>query len=525
MKQEAPMTSFTPLRAAQALLLLTAVLASPLSGADPEKARKKLDKEGLAFTPEKFHLKVFLNDPKIVELFLEAGMSPDTADPKGEIPIVTAARQEDGKVVAILLKAGANPNLANPRGTTALCRAAGDDAMKNVKALLSAGAAVNTVCGFGRTALHEAAEDGNGPIVSALVAAGAELEARDDYSQTPLYFASKAAKPDATKILLAAGADPNAKLKSGRTLLHQAVEWNKPDLVRMLVEGGASIDLKDAEGQTALHMAAAQEKMQIIPVLLELGADPEVKNRKGETAVQHAVSSHSPDAAKLLQGVKKANVPARAGTAAAAKGAPSGDPKADLKKMGFAFDEETFWGRLEAEDTRAITLFLKGGMSPQIRNNLGRTPLYVAVDGGKTAAVQTLLDNGADPNDAGKGHPSMDFGESLALKAVDQDDPEILRALIVKGTDVNKGNQYGAVPLHEASRQGKLKMVQMLVEAKANPNARAGGAPVLHGPVMEDRIEVVRYLLKSGAKVGNDRKLLLGAAKSAEMKSLLQGAK
>lgn len=506
-----------------ALLITSLLLCQSAAGANPEKARKKLDKEGISFTPESFHLKVFLGDSKIVELFLEAGMSPDTPNSKGEIPLVTAARQQDGKVMSLLLKAGANPNLANPSGTTALCRAAGEDGLKNVQALLAAGAAVNTVCGFGRTALHEASEDGNGPITSALVAAGADLQARDEYSQPPLYFAAKASKPDALKVLLAAGADPDIKLKSGKTLLHEAVERDDAELVRTLVSGGATIDMKDADGQTPLHLAADRERLKVLPVLLELGADPEAKNRKGETPRQQAVRRHSPDAAKLLEGARKASVPART-PAIAAKASSAADPKAELKRMGFAFDEETFWGRLEAEDTRAIGLFLKAGMSPQIRNEYGRTPLFAAVERGRTAAVLTLLENGADPNDAGKGAPGMDFGETLAMKAVDQEDPEILRALVAKGTNVNRGNQYGAVPLHEAARQGKLEMVKILVEAKANPNARAGNAPVLHGPVMEDRIDVVRYLLSSGAKVGSDRALLLGAAKSPEMKKLIQGA-
>ena len=216
-----------------------------------------------------------------------------------------------------------------------------------------------------------------------------------------------------------------------------------------------------------------------------------------------------------------------AGTfAAVASGpAPVADPKGDLAQMGLSLDEKTWWERVEAEDVRAISLFLAAGFAPGTRNALGRTALYVAVDKGKAPVVRALLDGGADPNDAGKGPAGMDFGDTLALRAVDAPDAAILRALVAKGTDVKKGNPYAVTALHEAARQGKLEMVEVLLAAGANPNARASGAPLLFGPVTEDRVDVVRLLLKKGARVGKDRQLLVGAARSREMKRVLQKAR
>lgn len=524
--------------AAIAVALLA--FSAPVSAADDAvKAKRKLADEGLSFTEEKFLLKVFHGDAKMVELFLKAGMPATTADEKGEPALVKAAGQEDGKVVALLLKAGADPNAANDNGTTPLCKAADNEAAKNVEALLKAGADPKTVCGFGRTALHEAAEEGDGPIVQMLLKAGAAVEARDQYQQTPLYFAAKADKPDALKALLSAGADPDAKLKHGQTILHEATEWDQPENARILVvEGGATVDAKDSEGRTPLHLAGAYNRVKMVPLLLDLGADPNAKNRRGQTPRQMALEAKSPDTAAMLEGAKKKDVPpgarpARAASASASGGGPaegaaalrSTDPKGDLKKMGLSYDEKTWWGRVDAEDVKAILLFLQAGFDPATRNRQGRPALYVAVDGGKTPVVTALLAGGANANDAGKGPAGMDYGETLALKAVDQNDAEILKALVAKGTNVKKGNQYAITPLHEAARQGKLEMVEVLLAAGADPNARAAGAPLLFGPVNEDKVDAVKALLKGGAKVGKDRQLLAGAAKSPEMKKLLQGAK
>lgn len=523
-------------RLAATLALATLVGSLPALGADDAlKAKRKLADEGLSFTEEKFLLKVFHGDAKMVELFLKAGMPATTVDEKGEPALVKAAGQEDGKVVALLLKAGADPNAPNDNDTTPLCKAADNEAAKNVEALLKAGADPKAVCGFGRTALHEAAEEGDGPIVQMLLRAGAAVEARDQYSQTPLYFAAKADKPDALKALLAAGADPDAKLKHGQTILHEATEWDRPENARILVvEGGATVDAKDSEGRTPLHLAAAYGRVKMVPLLLDLGADPNAKNRRGQTPRQMALETKSADTAAMLEGAKKKDVPASPRAARAApppaagaggEAAKSADPKADLKKMGLSYDEKTWWARIDAEDVRAISLFLQAGFSPATRNRQGRPALFVAVDGGKTPVVTALLAGGADANDAGKGPAGMDYGETLALKAVDQNDAEILKALVARGTNVKKGNQYGITPLHEAARQGKVDMVEVLLAAGADPNARASGAPLLFGPVNEDKVDAVRLLLKGGARVGKDRQLLAGAAKSPEMKKLLQGAK
>lgn len=209
----------------------------------------------------------------------------------------------------------------------------------------------------------------------------------------------------------------------------------------------------------------------------------------------------------------------------AATPAPPSDPREALDRAGLPFDEKTWWERVDAGDAPAIRLFLAAGFPPGTRNAEGRTALFVAVDRADAPAVEALLSGGADPNDAGEGPQGLDLGETLALRAVAAPDAAILKALVAKGTDVRKGNRYAVTPLHDAAREGKLEMVEVLLAAGANPNARAAGAPLLFGPVTEDRVDVVRLLLKKGARVGKDRQLLTGAARSPAMTKLLRSAR
>ncbi len=379
-----------------------------------------------------------------------------------------------------------------------------------------------------------AAGEGDGETTSALIAAGAPLEARDEYQQTALYFGLKAGKTAALEALVAAGADVNVKFKNGRTPLHEATEWDNPAAARILLEAGAKVDAKDSQRQTPLYLAAAFDRVKIVPVLLEYGADPAQKTPDGKSLVQLAKTNKSPNVVPLLEGAKKVDVAAKPtiapkGSAAAPGAAPgsspaaSSDPKGDLKKMGLAFDAKTFFSRVDGGDTKAIALFLAAGFDPATKDDRGRTALWLAVSQKNGDSLKALIAGGAKPD--AKNAPAMDYGKTIVAEAVDANDAGIVRMLVEAGADVKKGNDYGMTPLHEAARQGQLEVTGILLKAGADPNSAPSGAPVLHGPVMENHVDVVKLLLQSGAKVEKFRKLLLDTAKTPEMKELIRKAK
>lgn len=518
-------------------LLLAALgflLAVPASGADQAKARKKLDDEYIAFTPEKFIQNVSRGEKKIVQLFLDAGMSVDAQDDKGKTALMTAAQEEDGKMLAFLLKLGANANLGDKENNTPLCRAADRGYSKNVAALIAAGADVKTVCGaWGKTALHESAEEGDVASVTALIKAGASLEARDKYSEPPLILSLKSSKADSLRALIAAGAEVNAKLKRGGTALHEAVEKGNPEMVKALIDGGAIVDARDSEGRTPLYLAAAYDRVEVIPVLLENGADPAAKNKSGETPVKVADTNRSARATDLLKGAKKADVAARP-TIPPPKGAPeagagavaaSTDPKGDLKKLGLPFDAKTFFERIEAEDVRAIGLFLKAGFDPKTKNDQGRMALLEAVEGRHPESVKALLAGGAKPKDVDD-DPQADNSTTLVMKAVDSGDAGVVRQIVEAGGNVNKFTTYRMTALMSAAYLGNAEMVQILLKAGANPNAKATTAipMALYSAAMQGHVDVVKLLLKAGAKSGGQKKVILDATKNAEIKKLIQAA-
>jgi len=510
-------------------LLLSAATAAAAGGA--ADARKKLAKEDVEFTPEIFLKKVFLGDEEIVALFLDAGMPVDTSDEKGWSALHRAAQGDSEKTLAVILKAKPALNVKTKAGDTPLCRAAASGPAKNVSLLIQAGADVNAVCSFQNTALHEAAHEGDAAKVSALLAAGARTEARNDKGETPLHLATSQETPAAAIALIRAKADVNAKTKHGETPLHQATGWDKPAIVTALLEAGAEVDARNSSGHTALYDAAGTERVKIIPLLLAAGADPAARPRNGETPLKAAQTSGNKQVVEMLRNAKPAAPRASsksepAPTSASGTDAiPSSDDAArELKKMGLTANKKTLFERVGARDLKAVRLMLAAGLSPGLRNEQGRPSLWVAIEAGDEDMVKALIAAGADASDPGASvEKSMEYGDTLVMRAVDRGNPEILKALVAAKANVNKGNAYGVNGLMSAAMQGRAELVAILVKAGSNVNARdRNGTPALYSAVQGGNPDVVRTLIEAGADTSVNRKLLLDTAKAKKDPRLVE---
>ena len=193
-----------------------------------------------------------------------------------------------------------------------------------------------------------------------------------------------------------------------------------------------------------------------------------------------------------------------------------------LAKDGVAFTPEAFLQKVAEGDAARVTLFLEAGIDPSVPNSIKRTALWIAVEQKQPEVVKALLAGGVVPNE--KNAPQMEYGRTIVLAAVDSGDAALVRSLVEAGADARMANEYGVPPLAEAARTGNLEMCEILLKAGADPNAAPGGFPLLYGPVNEDHLDVVRLLLASGAKLGEHKAPLLEAAKTPEMRALLEAA-
>ena len=144
------------------------------------------------------------------------------------------------------------------------------------------------------TPLWLAAAYGRFDIAESLVEAGAAVDARDkNYKYTPLMLACMSGNEALARLLIAEGADVNAKSASAftagfsnygsyytrtianlkqRTPLMFAAEGGYPGLVRILLDAGADAKAANDDGWTALDAARTNLDETICRVLLEAGA-------------------------------------------------------------------------------------------------------------------------------------------------------------------------------------------------------------------------------------------------------------
>jgi uncharacterized protein len=132
-----------------------------------------------------------------------------------------------------------------------------------------------------------------------------------------------------------------------------------------------------------------------------------------------------------------------------------------LADAAAAGDAETV-RRLLAEDPSLARGYTEEGWTAL---HLAATPEIAGV----------LIDAGADVNSRNR-HRFAGPGNSPVSAAVYQQRNEVMRLLIARGADVNQGDNAGFTPLHLAVANGYIESARILLEARADPNARTGQA-------------------------------------------------
>ncbi len=468
------------------MILAAAQVAAASVHADSAKALKKLERQGLEFTADAFLIQVFLGHTKAVELYLEAGMSPDATDERGWTALHKAAQNDSPKILEALLERKAKVDARTVKGDTPLCRAASQGLSANVARLLDAGADVHAQCSFEKTPLHRAAEEGDVTSIARLLAAGARIEARESHGETPLILAADADSLAAVEALLAAGAE---------------------------------IGARSAGGNTALHEAVSGRRSEVVQALLDAGADPHAKNSGDRSPLEEARRFGTPELVALLES-------AESPPPAAVPASPA-EADARLRQLGIEYaDEEELFKRLKARDVATVKLLLAAGVDPSARNDLGRPPLWEAIEDEDLAMVEALIAGGADVNDPGEAsNKRFEYGKTLVMLASDRDNPAVLAALLAAGASPDKANVYGVNGLASAAMQGKAEHVRLLIEAKADVDVvDSAGTPAVYSAVRGGNSEVLRMFLDAGARLDSHFDLLLEAATTEEMKELLREA-
>ena len=475
---------------------------------------------------------------ELVGILLEAGADPNLPTRRGELPLAAATRSGHTEVARLLEAAGADVGPQTGDGAVAQPEALPDDPhypcngtsflwfapVESLRAcledgawldepvwfdhaplaylaqqqryprfaiadkialLLAAGADPNAADGYGHTTLHLllAHWEGDGAIVRiavpALLDAGANVNARDTQGRAPLHAAVRAAglarasRQDAihlVRLLLGAGADVNARTHLGESPLHIVASVFQRDatvvtpVVSALLEAGAEIDARTNDGRTPLLAAVQADRAAAVMALLDAGADPTLRDDAGNPA-DPTGCAHWGKA--VFFATADADVIARCLEAGA-----------DPNPGAGAGDQSRPWllhsASTNARDPAVITALVEGGADIHARDGFGKTPLHAAAENTTTAAVQALVQAGADI-DAPQREPGRYSrgGPTPLHSAASNPNPEVAATLLEAGADVGaRAWPWGGTPLHVAARNPNPAVAALLLDAGANVNAR-----------------------------------------------------
>jgi ankyrin repeat protein len=173
-----------------------------------------------------------------------------------------AAKFDDVSEVKSLIQAGVSPNTLDPKGNPMLIVAIRDKSLQVADLLLANKAIdVNLINKSGENPLMMASIEGELPLVETLVLKNKAEVNKSGW--TPLHYACTTGKLSVAEFLIAKGAKVNALSPSETTPLMMAVGSGNDLLIKLLLDNGADLRMRNHEGYSAIDVAALFSKDDI----------------------------------------------------------------------------------------------------------------------------------------------------------------------------------------------------------------------------------------------------------------------
>ena len=461
--------------------------------------------------------------------------NPNIRFSDGLTPLHYASRYGHRGITQLLLEQKADINMKDSSGTTPLHESARNGHIAIMNILLNAGASVNAQDGRGNTALHivmpsTVRKEG----MQLLLDMGANPNVKDNHGDAPLHICiALDMGQDMADLLISRGADVNIRNTKGKTPLHLAVEQNRKDYISFLLEKQADIFADDTEGKTPfdmalnlnndtlpalittqtvqkndnkgntlLHIATLNSaSINIISQIIDNKCSVQSRNKAGDTALHFAVDMDNREIGELLI-TRGADIFAVNANGQSPLYLALYNPNNIKQWMlnSSTYDSRDGLGNgilhyiAQWQLDTIIPMVVQRGISLEMKNATGETPLFFAIKKDSPSTIQALINAGANI------HARDTLGNTALHAAVRWNAIDCVPILLESGLDCNAQNLSGDTPLHEAVRLGMGSITKTLLDFKADLEIRnnLGNTPLFEA-ITSGVPTSVEQLLEAGS--------------------------
>ena len=283
-----------------------------------------------------------------------------------------------------------------------------------------------------------------------------DLHQSDAQGNTPLLWSVRRKDIESVRLLLDAGVDTDGSSSiDGNSALCLAAEQGSLEMVETLL-GNEDINVNhcNARGWSALMLAVSNGHCAIVKIMLKRDdIKVDICSQHGaETALHLAIRNGSADIVENL----------------------ANHPGFDLNCCLFDGVYGLLVFAIRFSNLVMVKILVEAGADIEIRDRFNATPIFRAIDYAKPEIVEYLLNRGAN-------WKALDlFGRGLlhsaAGKAYIDDvkaEVEVMNMLLNATTlNPNLRDKKGTTPLHDAARDGDVKIVELLLANDADVDAR-----------------------------------------------------
>ena len=251
--------------------------------------------------------------------------------------------------------------------------------------------------------------------------------------------------------------------------------WSDPAVCQVFIDAGADIEAKDVEGHSPLHFACSSGSLDVVKLLVRAGAGVRVTclifeacniDISGCTALHLAARYNHADVVQVLI-----------------------DAGADIEARDNSGNSPLHFA-CRSGSLDVVKLLVRAGAGVRVTDNGGYTCLTIAALTGHTETVRYAV----GLKEVEVDHATHNGGTALHW-AAHNNHADVVQVLIDAGADIEARDNTGYSPLHFACRSGSLDTVKLLVRAGAGVRAGDEGFTCLIHASRNGHTETVRYLV------------------------------